>query len=113
VRDYIHVMDLAEGHLVALQWLQKQKLEQAICETFNLGTGKGYSVLEIVKAFETQSGKKIPYKIVGRRPGDIAACYADVHKAEKILGWRAKRNISEMMCDAWRWQKNNPNGYRN
>jgi len=112
VRDYIHVMDLAEGHLTALQWLKKQSSKESVCETFNLGTGKGHSVLEMVKAFEMQSGKKIPYKVVGRRPGDIATCYADVHKAEKILGWKAKRNISDMMSDAWRWQKNNPKGYR-
>jgi len=112
VRDYIHVMDLAEGHLAALQWLTQQTPGQSIGDVFNLGTGMGNTVLEVIKAFEVQSGKKIPYKIVGRRPGDIAECYADVSKAERVLGWKAKRGLNEMMSDAWRWQKNNPKGYR-
>lgn len=112
VRDYIHVLDLVEGHLAALAWLKKQKSAEAICEVFNLGTGKGYSVLEVLRAFERASGKKVPYKIVGRRAGDVGACYADVHKAEKLLGWKAGRKLDEMMRDTWNWQKNNPNGYR-
>lgn len=112
IRDYVHVMDLAEGHLATLQWLKQQPSNQSTCDVFNLGTGKGYSVLEMVKAFEKQSGKTILYKIMGRRAGDIAACYADVSKAEKILNWKAKRGLDDMMSDAWRWQKNNPKGYR-
>jgi len=110
VRDYIHVMDLVGGHLSALRWLQKQN--KSCCEVFNLGTGKGYSVLEVVDAFEQASGKKIPYKIAERRAGDIASCYADAKKAERVLGWQTKHTLTEMMSDAWRWQKNNPNGYR-
>ena len=112
VRDYIHVVDLVEGHLAALTWLQQQTSSHPVCEVFNLGTGKGYSVLEVVKAFEKQSGKKIPYKIVGRRAGDIAECYADARKAEQSLGWKAQRTLEEMMRDTWNWQKNNPQGYR-
>lgn len=112
VRDYIHVMDLVEGHLAALNWLGRQKQDVAVCEVFNLGTGKGYSVLEVLRAFEQASGKSVPYKVVGRRAGDIATCYADASKAEKLLGWKAKRSLQEMMRDAWNWQKNNPQGYR-
>jgi UDP-glucose 4-epimerase len=111
VRDYIHVMDLAEGHLAALRWLQKQDA-RALCDVFNLGTGKGYSVLDVVKAFEEQSGTGIPYRMVARRPGDIATCFADASKAEKILGWKTRHTLADMMRDTWRWQKNNPNGYR-
>lgn len=112
VRDYIHVMDLVEGHLAALRWLRKQTLTEPVCEVFNLGTGKGYSVLEVLQAFERASGKKVPYKMVGRRPGDIAACYADANKSKSILGWKAARTLDDMMRDAWCWQKNNPDGYR-
>lgn len=111
VRDYIHVMDLVEGHLMALKWLQKQAATQSTCEVFNLGTGRGYSVLEVLRAFEQACGNKVPYKIVGRRAGDIAICYADANKAEKILGWKATRTLDDMMRDAWNWQKNNPQGY--
>ncbi|MDC3418735.1 UDP-glucose 4-epimerase GalE [Aquibacillus salsiterrae] len=107
VRDYIHVVDLAKGHLKALE---KVKSISGI-EAYNLGTGKGYSVLEVVEAFEKVSGKKIPYKIVDRRPGDIAECYADPSKAEKELGWKAEKGIEEMCADAWRWQERNPDGY--
>lgn len=107
VRDYIHVVDLAVGHLKALE----RVLSTTGVDAFNLGTGRGYSVLEVVKAFEKASGKKIPYTIVGRRPGDVAALYADPTKAEKVLGWRAERGIEEMCADAWRWQSLNPNGY--
>lgn len=112
VRDYIHVMDLVAGHLAALAWLQQQIAQQSVYEVFNLGTGKGYSVLEVVSAFEKQSGKKIPYKVVGRRAGDIAECYADARKAEKLLGWKAQHTLEEMMRDTWNWQKNNPQGYK-
>ena len=112
VRDYIHVMDLAEGHLAALRWLQQQSSDKACCEIFNLGTGKGYSVLQVLRAFEQASGKKIPYRVAGRRAGDIATCYADASKAEKILGWKAKRSLDDMMRDAWNWQQKNPDGYR-
>ncbi len=107
VRDYIHVVDLALGHLKALE---KINTHPGIV-TYNLGTGRGYSVLEMVVAFEKASGRKIPYRIVDRRPGDIAACYADPSKAERELGWKAERGIDQMCEDAWRWQYNNPEGY--
>lgn len=107
VRDYIHVVDLAVGHLKALESV----LETNGIEAYNLGTGTGYSVLQLVAAFETASGYKIPYRIVGRRPGDIAVCYADPEKAKLMLGWTALRGIEDMCIDSWRWQKNNPNGY--
>jgi UDP-glucose 4-epimerase len=107
VRDYIHVVDLSIGHLRALE---KLDTDPGLV-TYNLGTGRGYSVLEMVKAFEEASGKDIPYRIADRRPGDIAECYADPSKAEKELGWTAKRDISDMCKDTWRWQSNNPNGY--
>lgn len=108
VRDYIHVVDLAEGHLKALEALQTH----TGAHVWNLGTGHGYSVLDMVRAFEAASGRPIPYRIAPRRPGDIAACYADSRKAKQELGWRAKRGLPEMMRDAWRWQQMNPNGYR-
>jgi UDP-glucose 4-epimerase len=107
VRDYIHVVDLAQGHLKALN----KVLSTTGIDAFNLGTGRGYSVLELVKAFEQASGKKVPYRIVDRRPGDIAVCYADPSKAERELGWKAERGIDEMCVDTWRWQSNNPNGF--
>ena len=107
VRDYIHVMDLAEGHLKALEKLQAGPG----LVTYNLGTGRGYSVLEMVAAFEKASGRQIPYQIVGRRQGDIPTCYADPSLAEKELGWTACRSIDEMCADAWRWQHMNPKGY--
>jgi len=107
VRDYIHVVDLAKGHVAALNYLNHSKGVEAI----NLGTGRGYSVLEVVTAFENASGVRIPYRIAARRPGDVAACYADPTKASELLGWRAEKGIDEMCADAWRWQKNNPNGY--
>ncbi|PHR67317.1 UDP-glucose 4-epimerase GalE [Alcanivorax sp.] len=107
VRDYIHVMDLAQGHLAAVQTLQ----DKGGLITTNLGTGQGYSVLEMVKAFAEASGRQVPYEIVGRRPGDVAQCYADPSHAFSVLGWRAARNIDDMCCDHWRWQKNNPAGY--
>jgi UDP-glucose 4-epimerase len=108
VRDYIHVVDLAEGHLSALDALETR----SGAHVWNLGTGQGYSVLDMVRAFEDASGKPVPYRIAPRRPGDIATCYADPTKAARELGWKAKRGLSEMMRDAWRWQKMNPNGYR-
>lgn len=107
VRDYIHVVDLAVGHLKALEKLSSNPG----LVIYNLGTGKGSSVLDMVKAFEKASGKKVPYKISPRRPGDIAACYADPSKAEKELGWKATRGIDEMCRDTWKWQSENPNGY--
>jgi UDP-glucose 4-epimerase len=107
LRDYIHVVDLAQGHLYALDRL----LAGSGVITYNLGTGRGYSVLEIVSAFEKACSKKIRFQIVGRRDGDIAVCYADPSKANRELGWAAKRGIDEMCIDTWRWQSNNPHGY--
>ncbi|CEI73358.1 UDP-glucose 4-epimerase GalE [Romboutsia hominis] len=109
VRDYIHVVDLAKGHIKALDKLKSN----CGLVTYNLGTGNGYSVLDIVKAFSLASGKEIPYEIVERRPGDIAMCYADTSKANSELGWKAEFDISRMCEDSWRWQSNNPNGYVN
>ncbi|HDR4724886.1 MULTISPECIES: UDP-glucose 4-epimerase GalE [Bacillus] len=108
VRDYIHVVDLAKGHVKALE----KVLETKGIEAYNLGTGKGYSVLEMIKAFEEVSGKKIPYKVIGRRPGDVAVCFADVSKAKRELGWEAEYGLEEMCVDSWRWQVNNKNGYQ-
>ena len=107
VRDYIHVVDLALGHVKALKKLAKG----SGLSVYNLGTGQGYSVLDIVKNFEEATGVKIPYVIKPRRAGDIDICYADSSKAQKELGWKAERGIKEMCADSWRWQKNNPNGY--
>jgi UDP-glucose 4-epimerase len=107
VRDYIHVVDLALGHLAALDALTSRPGLM----TCNLGTGQGYSVLEMVRAFEQASGRAVPYRIVGRRPGDIAACYADPSQARAILGWQAERGLEQMVADAWRWQRQNPDGY--
>ena len=108
VRDYIHVVDLALGHLKALEALRRSPAE---CLTVNLGTGTGYSVWEIVRAFEEASGKRVAYTVAPRRPGDVAACYADPSKAATLLGWRAERNLADMCADAWRWQSLNPHGY--
>lgn len=107
VRDYIHVADLAKGHLKALQYLDENKG----IEAFNLGTGIGYSVLDLINAFSEATSKKIPYQIVSRRPGDIGVCYANPEKAKKLLGWRAEKGLEEMCRDSWRWQEQNPNGY--
>jgi UDP-glucose 4-epimerase len=107
VRDYIHVVDLAQGHLRALGKLASGEGLQA----YNLGTGRGYSVLEMIKAFEKASGRRIPYRIAARRSGDVGACYANPAKANAELGWEAKRGIDEMCADAWRWQLTNPSGY--
>ncbi|MDY6343437.1 MAG: UDP-glucose 4-epimerase GalE [Sphaerochaetaceae bacterium] len=105
VRDYIHVVDLAKGHVAACKYQHKG------VEIFNLGTGVGYSVLDMVHAFEEANGIRIPYRIVARRPGDIATCYADCTKAAKVLGWKAEKTLVDMCRDGWRWQKQNPNGY--
>ena len=107
VRDYIHVMDLAQGHLDTLAWLKNNPG----ANVFNLGTGQGYSVLDLVKAFEKASGKAVPYKIHPRRPGDSAEAYSNPAKAHKTLGWKATRDIKAMCDDAWKWQEQNPQGY--
>ena len=108
VRDYIHVMDLADGHVKALAWLQQGLGIKA----FNLGTGRGYSVLEMLKAFEQACGKALAYELVARRSGDVASCYADPALAEQELGWKATLGIEAMCADGWRWQSQNPDGYR-
>ena len=108
VRDYIHVLDLAEGHLKALEYLD----EHSGVLTVNLGTGNGYSVLDMLKAFEKASGKEVAYKIVPRRVGDIATCFADPAYAKEVLNWEATKSIEQMCEDSWRWQTNNPNGYK-
>lgn len=107
VRDYIHVVDLALGHLKALERLQQGPQ----CQAINLGTGVGYSVLEMVRAFERASGRAVPYQVAPRRVGDVAACYADPAQALALLGWQAQRGLDTMCEDTWRWQHNNPNGY--
>lgn len=107
VRDYIHVLDLAQGHVRAIDYLA----EHAGLLTVNLGTGRGYSVLEVVRAFEQASGRAVPYRIVDRRPGDIAQCYADPAHANRLLGWVARRDLAQMCADAWNWQRSNPQGY--
>ncbi len=108
VRDYIHVTDLAKGHVAAVKYV----LENKGNEIFNLGTGKGISVLEMVKAYSEACGHEVGYKIAPRRPGDIAECYANAEKAEKILGWKAELGLSEMCRDSWNWQSKNPEGYK-
>jgi UDP-glucose 4-epimerase len=108
VRDYIHVKDLALGHIKTLPKL----FTNPGVVIYNLGTGQGYSVLEMIKGFEKASGKDVSYKIIGRRPGDIAACYADSLKAKKELGWHAEKTLDDMCRDTWKWQQNNPDGYR-
>lgn len=107
VRDYIHVLDLAQGHVKAIDYL----VEHPGLLTVNLGTGRGYSVLEVVRAFEVASGRPVPYRIVDRRPGDIAQCYADPEHANRLLGWKATRDLAQMCADAWSWQRGNPQGY--
>jgi len=107
VRDYIHVVDLARGHIKALEKLTTKPG----LVTYNLGTGQGYSVLEMVRAIEQASGKKVPYQIVARRPGDIATCFADPAFAEQEIGWKAEHDLTQMAEDTWRWQSNNPDGY--
>jgi len=107
VRDYIHVVDLALGHLKALERLQ----QHAECRAINLGTGVGYSVLDMVRAFEQASERAVPYHVAPRRAGDTAACYADPTTARDLLGWSAQKDLTAMCADAWRWQRSNPNGY--
>ncbi|WP_304942837.1 UDP-glucose 4-epimerase GalE, partial [Vallitalea guaymasensis] len=107
VRDYIHVVDLASGHLKAVNKVMGMKG----IEAYNLGTGTGYSVLDVINNFEKATDVKVPYKIIERRPGDIGTCYADASKAYKELGWKAEKNLEDMCRDSWRWQSNNPNGY--
>jgi UDP-glucose 4-epimerase len=107
VRDYIHVTDLAEGHVAALRRL----LEAPGSFTVNLGTGRGYSVLELVAAYARASGRPVPYEVVARRPGDVAACYADPAQAQRLLGWRSRFDLDRMCADSWRWQQLNPNGF--
>ena len=107
MRDYIHVVDLSIAHLRAIEYTK------SLCgiDYINVGTGKGYSVLDIVKSFGNVWGSEIPYKIVGRRPGDVAVCYADPSKAYRVLGWKAERDLNKMCEDSARWQRNNPDGY--
>ncbi len=107
VRDYIHVVDLARGHVAAVAYAAAN----TGCEVFNLGTGTGYSVLDMVKAFESTNGVPIPYAIAPRRPGDVAVCYADPAKSREKLGWQAEKTLEDMCADTWRWQSNNPQGY--
>jgi UDP-glucose 4-epimerase len=107
VRDYIHVCDLAEGHVAALRHL----FDQRGSLTVNLGTGRGYSVLEVVRAYERASGREVPYEVVARRPGDVATCYADASLARSLLGWRAEADLVRMCADSWRWQQMNPHGF--
>ncbi len=107
VRDYIHVVDLAKGHVAAVKYVTGNQG----CEVFNLGTGTGYSVLDMVNAFEEANGVKVPYEIVARRPGDLATCYADPAKSAQVLGWKAEKNLVDMCRDSWRWQSQNPMGY--
>jgi len=110
IRDYIHVMDLAEGHLSAIEYMAKKG---SGCFTFNLGTGVGYSVLQMIRAMEAACSHEIKFKIGERRAGDIAICYADTSLAEREMGWKATRCLDEMCADLWRWQQKNPNGFRN
>jgi len=110
VRDYIHVVDLAKGHLKALTFLNKNA-EDPKCSVFNLGTGRGYSVLEVIEAYKKAAAKDIPYKIAPRRAGDIAACYAEPSLANDVLNWRAEKSLDQMVQDSWHWQSSNPEGY--
>ena len=107
VRDYIHVVDLAKGHVAAIRYV----LQNKGCEVFNLGTGTGYSVLDMVKSFESVNNVAVPYVIADRRPGDLATCYADPSKSASVLGWKAEKTLGDMCRDSWNWQKNNPTGY--
>ncbi len=108
VRDYLHVLDLARGHVAALEHLADTPGHR----TYNLGTGEGTSVLQAIRAFESATGRPVPYEVVGRRPGDIATCYADPSAAGRDLGWKATRSVIEACADAWRWQSGNPDGFR-
>jgi len=108
VRDFIHVVDLARGHVAAIEYMKTHKGENV----FNLGTGTGYSVLDMIKAFGKACGRELPYKIEDRRPGDIDACFADPKKAKEEIGFVAKKTLEDMCADGWRWQSQNPNGYK-
>jgi len=108
VRDYIHVMDLVAAHVQALAALR----EQSGCQTYNLGTGQGYSVLQVIEAFELASGVSVPYELSSRREGDVAVSFADPAKSERLLGWKAELDLAQMMKDHWCWQQNNPSGYQ-
>jgi UDP-glucose 4-epimerase len=110
VRDYIHVVDLAQGHVAALRMISDSNSPRIA--TINLGTGRGHTVLEVVRRFEAASGRRIPFEFAARRPGDVATCYADVSRARTLLGWEARRSLDDMCVDAWRWQSKNPGGYR-
>ena len=109
VRDYIHVVDLADGHLCALRMLAQA--DAGLCTAINLGTGAGYSVMDMVRAFEQASGRPVPYRVQPRRAGDVAACYANPALAQRLMGWQATRGLQDMCADAWRWQSGNPQGY--
>jgi UDP-glucose 4-epimerase len=111
VRDYIHVVDLAKAHIAALEELLNDST--SICKTYNLGTGRGYSVLDVVKAFEEVSGQEVPYQITARRSGDVGKTFADPTKANRQLGWSAQKSLKEMCQDMWNWQQQNQNGYSN
>ncbi len=108
IRDYIHIIDLAEGHLASIDYLNSK---DSCLEFINLGSGNGYSVFEIINQFELTNGCKIPFSIQGRRDGDVAKCYADISKAKKLLGWTPKRSLEQICSDGWNWQFKNPNGY--
>jgi len=111
VRDYIHVVDLAKAHVKAIGYINSKTFDSDKA-TFNIGTGVGYSVLDIINAYEKASNQKVPYKIVPRRVGDIAVCYANSSLAKEVLGWEATRNLEDMCKSSWNWQSNNPNGYK-
>ena len=111
IRDYIHVVDLVKGHIKAIEALNSEKFEAGGCKAYNLGTGRGYSVLEIIDAFERITGKTINYKISPRRAGDLAECFANPELALKELNWKAEKNLDDMVADTWKWQTQNPEGY--
>ncbi len=111
IRDYIHVVDLVKGHLKAIEVLGSAKFADGACKAYNLGTGKGYSVLDIINTFEKMTGKKVNYKITGRRPGDLAECFANPNLALNELGWKAEKNLADMITDTWNWQTKNPQGF--
>ena len=111
IRDYIHVVDLVKGHIKAIATLEGEKFQSGGCNAYNLGTGRGYSVLEIIGTFERVTGKKVNYKIAPRRAGDLAECFANPHLALQELGWKAEKNLEDMIADTWRWQVNNPQGF--